>query len=127
MTPAVQAAVDEVKQLYLDQRIEVVPEDQGGAYIIMHDLVIGNRYVPAVTWIGFLITFQYPYADIYPFYVHPELKRSDGTALPGGFSGPTTWNGRQALQVSRKSNRWKAGVDTAATKLTQVLDWIKSV
>ncbi len=49
MTPAVQAAVDEVKQLYLDQRIEVVPENQGGAYIIVHDLEIGNRYVPAVT------------------------------------------------------------------------------
>jgi hypothetical protein len=45
MTPAVQAAVTEVEQSFPGHRIEVTPEDQGGAYVIVHDFTIGGRYV----------------------------------------------------------------------------------
>ncbi len=127
MTSAVQAAVAEVEQAFPGHRLEVIPESQGGAYVIVYDLPIGNRYVLATTWVGFLITFQYPYADVYPHFVRADLRHADGTSLPGGFSGPTTWQGRQALQVSRRSNRWNANADTAATKLAKVLNWIESV
>jgi hypothetical protein len=30
-----------------------------------------------------------------------------------------------ATAVSRRANRWNAAVDTAAIKLTRVLDWIR--
>jgi len=127
MTPAVQAAVTEVEQSFPGHRLDVTPESQGGAYVIVHDLSLGERYAPATSWIGFLITFQYPYADVYPHFVQADLKLIDGTNLPSGFSGPIAWNGRQALQISRRSNRWTAGVDTAAMKLAKVLNWIRNV
>ncbi len=127
MTPAILAAVTEVEQSFLGYRVEVTPESQGGAYVIVHDLSLGERYVPATSWIGFLITFQYPYADVYPHFLRSDLKRIDGANLPSGFSGPIVWNGCQALQISRRSNRWTAGVDTAAMKLAKVLNWIRNV
>lgn len=127
MTPEVAAAVAEVKQAFPDQSVEVIPEAQGGAYVIVDDLPIGERFAPSTTWVGFLITFQYPDADVYPFFVRPDLKRADGAQLPGGLSGPTVWNNRSAVQVSRRSNRWMPGVDTAATKLAKVLSWLRSL
>lgn len=127
MTPEVAAAVAEVKQAFPDQSVEVITEAQGGAYVIVDDLPIGERFAPSTTWVGFLITFQYPDADVYPFFVRPDLKRADGAQLPGGLSGPTVWNNRSAVQVSRRSNRWMPGVDTAATKLAKVLSWLRSL
>jgi len=127
VTPAIQAAVTEIEQAFPGHRIELTPENQGGAYVIVHDLAIGEGYIPATTWAGFLITFQYPYADVYPHFVRPDIKRINNTNLPQGFSGPTIWNEFQAIQVSRRSNRWKPGIDTAATKLAKVLDWIRNV
>src|SRR6266702_85860 len=127
MTPALHAAVTEVEQSCPGHRLEVTPESQGGAYVIVHDLNLGERYTPATSWIGCLITVQYPYAYVYPHFVQADLKRTHGTNLPSGFSGPIVWNGRQALQISRRSNRWTAGVDTAAMKLAKVLNWIRNV
>src|SRR5260370_27957472 len=121
MTPAIQAAVTDVEQSFLGYRVEVTPESQGGAYVIVHDLNLGERYVPATSWIGFLITFQYPYADVYPHFVRADLKRIDGTNMPLGFSGPIVWNGCQALKISRRSKRWTAGGCTVALNVAMVL------
>ncbi len=127
MTPDVEAAVDEIKQAFPNHQVDVAAEAQGGAYVIVHDVAIGERFAPATTWIGFLITFQYPDADVYPFFVRPDLQRADGSGFPSGLSGPTVWNAMSAIQVSRRSNRWTPGVDTAATKLAKVLSWLRSL
>lgn len=127
MTPEVQAGVGEVKRAFPDRCVDVVPEAQGGAYVIVHDLTVGERFAPSVTWVGFLITFQYPDADVYPFFVRPDLQRADGGQLPRGLSGPIGWNGRMAVQVSRRSPRWTPGLDTAATKLAKVLTWLRNL
>lgn len=126
MTPEVEAAIHEVKQVFPGHVVEVTPEPQGGAYVVVHDLSIGSQYAPTTTWIGFLITFQYPFADVYPHFVAPDLGRTDGTIHKAGITGPSPWNGRQALQVSRRSNHWSAATDTAALKLAKVLEWLRS-
>ncbi len=127
MTPDVEAAVAEIKRAFPDQRVEATPETQGGAYVVVHEHAVGERFAPSATWVGFLITFQYPDADVYPFFVRPDLQRADGSLFPAGLSGPIEWNGRMAIQVSRRSNRWTPGVDTAATKLAKVLSWLCSL
>src|SRR5260370_35395689 len=126
MTPAVQAAVTEVEQSFPGHRLDVTPESQGGAYVIVHDLNLGGRYAPATSWIGFLIRFQYPYADVYPHFVQADLKRIDGANLPSGFSGPIAWNGRQALQISRRPNPWSAGVGTAPSERAKVVNLFRN-
>ena len=37
------------------------------------------------------------------------------------------WQSMSVLQLSRRSNRWDAEVDTAATKLAKVLDWFRAL
>jgi len=126
MTPDVEQAIAEIKMSFEGQLVEIEPETQGGAYVIVHELPIGIQYFPATSWIGFLIGFQYPRADIYPHFMDVGVRRLDGKALGESFSGPTEWQKRTAIQVSRKSRQWDASVDTAATKLAQVLEWILS-
>jgi hypothetical protein len=127
MTPEVEQAIAEIKTAFEGHQVDVIGEQQGGAYVVVNDLVIGDHYSPKITWIGFLITFQYPNADVYPHFIDGAVRRVDGRTLGSGFSGPTTWPGRagQVIQISRRSNRWNPAVDTAATKLAKVLDWVK--
>lgn len=127
MTPEVEAAIAEIKEAFPGSKIEAISEPQGGAYVAIQNLTIGERFIPSTTWIGFLITFQYPDADVYPHFIRGDLRLADGQPLPAGITGPTTWQNRPALQVSRRSNRWTAGVDTAASKLAKVLSWLRTV
>ena len=85
----------------------------------------GVPYVQAEIWIGFHITFQYPYADVYPHFTNADLARSNGTGLGEGF-GSGSFQGRSAMQISRRSNRLNPQTDTAALKLLKVVRWMKS-
>jgi hypothetical protein len=125
MTPEVEAAIEELRVQYPSQTIDVTPDAQGGAYVLVDDLPLGDQYTPARSWVGFVIGFQYPYADVYPHFLDAQVRRTNGQAMGVGFSGPTTWHNRQALQVSRRSNRWNPATDSAAMKLAKVLDWVR--
>ena len=85
---------------------------------------MGCPYVQAQVWFGFHITYQYPYADVYPHFTDPELARGDGGSLGGGF-GTASFRGRSAIQISRRSNRLNPDRDTAALKLLKVVKWMK--
>jgi hypothetical protein len=126
MTPENETAVQEIQASFLAHIIDVEPEDQGGAYVTVGGLSLGDSYLPTETWVGFLITFQYPRADVYPHFIDASVKRVDCKPHVPGISGPVTWRGRSALQVSRKSPRWDGAIDTAVAKLHKILSWLRS-
>ncbi len=126
MTPEVEKAAQEIKDLFSDKKIDVAEVSDGGACVIVHDIELSATYSPQLTWIGFIIGFQYPRVDVYPHFIEPSIKRVDQAALGEGFSGPTEWQKRSCIQVSRKSNRLDPSIDTAATKLIKVIEWINS-
>ncbi|MHB8112409.1 MAG: E2/UBC family protein [Bellilinea sp.] len=125
MTPEVEAAIAEIKQAFAEHQVDVDPEEQGGAYIVVHDLFIGERYTPSQAWVGFTINFQYPHSDVYPHFIEPSVRRADGAGFGQGISGPTDWHNRKAIQISRRSNHWNPAYDTAAIKLAKVLEWLR--
>lgn len=127
MTPEVQAAIAEVERAFSGHPVRTLDEPQGGAYVIVDDLPVGRAHQPATSWVGFLIGFQYPRAQVYPHWLRPDLRRVDGAAFtppihPGqtmpGFNLP-------AVMVSRGSNGWNPATDTAALKLIRVLEWLR--
>lgn len=126
MKSEVAAAIQGVRDAFPGHQVEVVDEPQGGAMVIVHDLSIGDQYVPAHSWCGFTVSFQYPEASPYPHYICGTVKRIDKKSLGEGLTAGHTCHGRPAIQVSRRSNRWDPAVDTAAIKLQRVLDWIRS-
>ncbi len=122
LTVAVAEAADAVRANFADHAVEVNPDGAGGAFVIVSDVAVGPGYTPATTWLGFHLNAAYPASDVYPHYVG-VLARADGRGL-GEAIAPTEWQGRSALQLSRRSNRWNPAVDNAANKAERILKWL---
>ena len=58
--------------------MQVRDDGEGGGFVFVEPLDPGPTYVQRETWIGFRITFQYPYADVYPHFARGDLARVDG-------------------------------------------------
>jgi len=126
LTDEVAEAVEEVRATFDQMKVEVREDGEGGAFVFVEPVDPGEQYEQRATWIGFRITFQYPNADVYPHFVRGDLSRRDGRALGDGTS-VTTFEGRPAVQLSRRSNHLNPESDTAVLKLLKVLQWLRSL
>ena len=111
MTPEVAQAIGEIRDAFSGAEVDLSDD--------------AEIYCQSETWIGFHITHTYPYADVYPHFVRTDLSRRDGRPLGNGTS-LTTFQGRSAIQLSRRSNRHNPATDTAVLKLQKVLRWLNS-
>ncbi len=123
--PAVRRALEELERAHPDARLTAQEDGEGGALVLLEDVGLGPPYEQAATWIGFRIGFQYPNADVYPHYVRGDLKRIDGRPLGEGMSA-SSFLGRPAIQISRRSNHLDPGIQTAVLKLEKVLAWLRA-
>ena len=123
--PQIEKAIAEVRGSFPDCRVEAEPDGGGGAYVTVYDVPLGPPYLQSKIWVSFQITFQYPYADVYPHFACAELARADGRSLGEGF-GNANWRGRPATQLSRRSNKLNPATDTAALKLLKVMQWLRT-
>lgn len=126
MKPEIQVAIEEIQGRFPQCNIVEADDDAGGAYIIVEGVDPGPLYRQRSVWIGFRITFQYPYADVYPHFIDGELSRSDGRPLGVGFSPTQPFQNRPAIQISRRTNRPDPRFETAARKLGRVLHWLET-
>jgi hypothetical protein len=124
LTPKVAEALEQIRTNFPGSSLRVAEDSQGGAVVRLETVPMGPPYVQPDTWIGFRVTFQYPYADVYPHFVRPDLSRLDGRALGEAIS-PSTFSDQPALQISRRSNQLNPATDTALIKLLKVLDWLR--
>ena len=124
MKPEVEQAVDELRTVYGDEEVAVVPRDDGGAIVTIASIDVGTTYSPRWTWLKFAIGFQYPYADIYPLFVRPDLIRVDGRPHGQAIS-MSSLEGESALQLSRKNNHLNPEIDTAVRKVRKVIEWLR--
>lgn len=125
MTPAVAEAIEEIKIAHPSADITLREDGSGGVFVIIEPVDLGPTYVQRESWIGFQITFQYPYSDVYPHFVRHDLARVDGQPL-GEATSVGSFENRPAVQISRKSNRLNPATDTAAVKLLKVIDWVRN-
>jgi len=126
----VRSAIDLLQGAHPSTTLRVVPDAQGGAWIEMLDVPFGPPYAQGSSFVIFLLPFNLPGSDIYPFFIRPDFTRADGAALGPGFQ-PTqlSWPGdsasRPVLQVSRRT-RGAFATQTAPHKVAKVLDWIRA-
>lgn len=119
----VSAAIEQIKREFPEATVTVREDGEGGAYVTVEDVLLGAPYAQATTWVGFRVVSQYPYADVYPHYVRGDLARADGRPLAAELQR-VNFEGRDGLQVSRRSNRLNPVTDTAVLKLHKVLAWL---
>jgi hypothetical protein len=73
---------------------------------------------------SFHIPAQYPYADIYPVFIGGDVRRVDGVAFTAPVTPGHTFEGRPAIQVSRRSSTAQNGLQKATAKILKVLDFL---
>ena len=132
MKAEVAKAVQAIQTHFSPLRVDVAESTCGGAWVLIHEVPLGAPYAQCTTWVGFFITNACPYADTYPFYVRPDLSRTDGAALKSPLHvnnqwvpGPPNTQPRPAVMVSRRQNHshcW--GRETPLLKLLTVLKWM---
>ena len=123
VNPSVTRAIDEIRSTFDRCAVKVEPDGSGGAFVRVMNIPLGAPYKQSSVWVGFQITFQYPYADVYPHFTDPNLVRADGKDLGSGFGSAQFQNG-PAIQISRRSNGLNPATDTAALKLLKVIQWL---
>jgi hypothetical protein len=127
MKVEVTAALDDIKRQFPEADLSVRDDGQGGAYVVATPVRIGNRFRPETTWLGFHIPPLYPYADIYPVFMGAEVVRADGTAFVAPVTPNASFEGRAAIQISRRSGAASNGQQKVTTKLLKVLDFLEKM
>ena len=126
MLPEVEEAVAEVRAAFPGNEVRATLLADGGAEVTVEDVDLGDRYEPRTTFVGFRINGSYPFSQVYPHFLRPDVRKGDGSPLPNpGMIPNQQWQGRAAIMVSRSSNRWDPNRDTAAGKLHKVLQWVR--
>jgi hypothetical protein len=120
LSAAIAAAVAELERDFGSVAVE--PDGEGGAFVRVEDVDVGEGWVPRLVPIEFQVQYNYPFAAIYPYYTVPEIRRANGSGWPSGLQR-VDWRGRQVAQISLRSPRWQPNIETAASNLAQVRHW----
>lgn len=124
MKPDVANAIEELKRAFPSSEVSSREDGNGGAYVVVEEVDIGERYRPSSTWLGGHIPALYPYTDIYPLFMGDNVRRADGVA----FEAPITHGARffecPALQISRRNNHTQHYPQTAVAKFLKVLHFM---
>jgi hypothetical protein len=133
--PGVEQALRELRE-GAPGTVRHIEDGDGGAFVLVEGIDLGEHYAPSTTWVGFHITWPYPDADVYPHFIDASVRyvgdgptpnqHPDGN-LPvamarGNFEAPGFK--LTAIQVSRRSNRRDSETDTALDKLLRVIEFV---
>ncbi|WP_053381907.1 hypothetical protein [Nitrospira moscoviensis] len=125
MKVEVSKSIEELKRQFPSAELTIREDGHGGAMVIVEPVSVGGKYNPHMTWVGFHITAQYPYADIYPIFIGAEIKRVDGREFQAPVTHGHQFEGRPAIQVSRRSGAAQNGLQRATTKILKILDFLE--
>lgn len=127
MKDAVALAIEQLKAQFGDAHVVVTPTPDGGAQVVVESLELGVPFQQAETWCGFSLAPLYPYADVYPHFVRPDLARADGQPLQAPIHVGNSFFGRPAVMVSRRTRLvGPANPNNALLKLLKVQSWLRS-
>lgn len=127
MKVEVSSAVEELRRQFADATVTADEDGQGGAHVFIEPIDLGPRFAPNATWFGFQIPAQYPYADVYPVFMGADVRRCDGVAFVVPVTNGHAFQGRPAIQISRRSAAAQAGAQTATAKILKVLDFLRKL
>ena len=127
MKQGVANAIEELKRAFPSSQVCSREDGSGGAYVIVEDVAIGDRYRPSSTWVGGHITALYPYADIYPLFMGDDVRRVDGVAFEAPVTPGAQFFDRAALQISRRNNHTQNYPQAAVAKFLKVLHFLEEL
>src|SRR5579872_2995831 len=123
----VSRGIEELKRQFSGLPFAISEDGQGGAHVVIEGVTLSARFNPQKTWLGFHITAQYPYADIYPVFIDGGVTRADGVAFSAPVTNGHLFQGRNAIQVSRRNGAAGTTAQKATSKILKVLDFLEKL
>jgi hypothetical protein len=123
----VSSGIEELKRQFSGSTFTVREDGQGGAHVVMEPVTLGPKFRPDNTWLGFHIPPQYPYADIYPVFIGANVARANGVPFAVPVTPGHIFEGRPAIQVSRRNSAAQSGLQKVGTKILKVLDFLEKL
>lgn len=127
MKVEVSAALDELRHQFGAANLTFREDDQGGAYVLIDPVELGAKFSPGATWVGFQIPALYPYADIYPVFMGANVGRVDGVPFQAPITPGHSFEGRSAIQISRRSAAAQNGSQKVVGKILKVLKFLEQL
>ncbi|HUO15582.1 MAG TPA: hypothetical protein VMX38_11400 [Verrucomicrobiae bacterium] len=127
MKAEVSKGIEELKHQFNSSAFTVAEDNQGGAYVIIERVSLGPRYAPDHTWLGFQIPALYPYADIYPTFIGADVRRVDGVAFRPPVTPEHSFQGRPAIQISRRNGAAQTASQKVTAKILKILDFLEKL
>jgi hypothetical protein len=127
MKVEVSTGIEELKRQFSAATFAVREDGQGGAYVVIDPVTLGPKFRPETTWLGFHIPAQYPYADIYPVFIGGNICRANGVAFAAPVTPNHNFEGRPAIQVSRRNSAAQNGKQKVGAKILKVLDFLENL
>ena len=127
MKQDVSNAIEELRRAFPSSEVTSREDGSGGAYVVVEEVEIGERFRPNSTWVGGHIPALYPYADIYPLFMGDDVRRVDGVAFEAPVTHGATFLERRALQISRRNNHTQHFPQTAVAKFLKVLHFMEEL
>ena len=127
MNADVSTSIEELKRQFSDSAFTLREDGQGGAYVLIEPVTLGQKYMPAKSWIGFHIPAQYPYADIYPVFIDENVVRINGVPFSAPVTSGHKFEGRPAIQISRRNSAAQNGMQKASTKVLKIMDFLEKL
>jgi hypothetical protein len=123
----VSSGIEELKRQFSSSIFTVREDGQGGAYVVVEPVALGPKFRPDSTWLGFHIPPQYPYADIYPVFIGANVARANGMPFAVPVTPGHIFEGRPAIQVSRRNSAAQSGLQKVGAKILKVLDFLEKL
>lgn len=120
-------AIEELRRKFPRCAVNIEDDGNGGARVVLENVELGQRFSPDRTWLGAHIPALYPYADIYPVFMGAEVTRADGVPFTPPITPNANFNGRPALQISRRNNLAQQYPQPAYAKFIKVLDFLQKL
>ena len=120
-------AIEELKRAFPSSEVSSSEDGSGGAYVVVENVDIGDRFRPSSTWLGGHIPALYPYADIYPLFMADNVRRVDGVAFQAPVTHGAQFLERAALQISRRNNHTQHYPQTAVAKFLKVPHFLEEL
>ncbi len=126
VTPEVHEAVREIVANFPGSTVLAWSDGEGGAFVVIDDVDVGEAWVPRISWLGCRILNAYPEADVYPLFVRGDLARSDRAPLVAPMNPSQRFAEKPAVMVSRTSPRRSASTASAAVRLINTLSFLRN-
>src|SRR4051794_2058185 len=81
MVEHVETSIEELRDGMVGHDVRVQADNDGGAFVIVDNIEIGEHFAPSRCWIGFHITWAED-ADVYPHFIDANVRYVGNGAAP---------------------------------------------